>query len=131
MTRVRLAVGWVAILVAVAGSACSHRPQPGVVRAPAVDQNTVTADELNQRPFNSVYHAVQTLRPNWLSWHGGDAAVQVYVDDIHLGGVEVLNTIRIPGVTVIRHMDGIQATARYGRGHDSGVILVTTRAAGH
>jgi hypothetical protein len=57
-------------------------------------------------------------------------AVQVYVDDNHLGGLEALRTIRVASVAVIRHLDGIQAGARYGRGHGQGVILVTTRAAG-
>ena len=126
MTRVRWAVAWVAILVA--GSACSRRAHPGTARP--LDYNTLTAEELNQRPFYSVYDAVEALRPNWLSMRGPYGVVQVYVDENHLGGIEVLRTIRIPGVAVIRHMDGIQATARYGRGHESGVILVTTLASG-
>jgi hypothetical protein len=127
MIRVRLAAAWVAILLA--GSACSGRSHPG--STPPVDQNTLTTKELSQRPFYSAYEAVETLRPNWLSRLATFGAVQVYVDDNHMGGVEALRTIRIPSVAVIRHIDGIQAPARYGQGHEGGVILVTTRAAGH
>ena len=129
MTRLRFALALVAILVT--GSACAGRSQPGSAGAAAVDRNTITREELSQRSFYSVYDAVEVLRPNWLSLRGPSGAVQVYVDDNHLGGVEVLRTIRLPSVEVIRHMDGIQAAARYGLGHDQGAILVTTRAAAH
>jgi len=125
MTRVRWTVAWLAILAA--ASACSHRTRGG---GPTLDYNTLTAEELSRRPFYSVYEAVQTLRPNWLSLHAPAGAVQVYVDDNHVGGLEILRTIRIPSVSVIRHIDGIQAGARYGRGHEDGVILVKTRATG-
>lgn len=115
--------------VLMAASACSQRTRPE--RSPRADYNTLTAEELSQRQFYSVLEAVQTLRPNWLSLHGPSAAdVQVYIDDNHVGGLEVLRTIRIPSVVRIRHIDGVQAPARYGAGHESGVILVTTRAAG-
>jgi len=53
--------------------------------------------------------------------------VQVYVDDNHVGGVEVLRSLRLSSVGLIQHMDGIQATARYGAGHELGAVLVTTR----
>ena len=127
MTRLRLALAWVAILVA--GSACTGHSQPG--SAPAVDRNTLTREEFSQRSFYSAYDAVEALRAGWLSLRGPAGTVQVYVDDIHLGGVAALRTIRMVSVEVIRHMDGIQASARYGLDHDQGAILVTTRAAAH
>jgi hypothetical protein len=125
MTRVRCALAWVGFVVALA--ACGRRSNPAI--APAADYNTLTAEEINQRVFYSAYEAVQTLRPNWLSLRGPTGAVQVYVDDNHIGGIEILRTIRIPSVVLLRHIDGTQAPARYGAGHESGVILVTTRAA--
>lgn len=121
----RVALAWVGILVA--GSACAGRSNPG--SAPAVDQSTLTPDEFNQRSFYSAYEAVEALRPSWLNRRGPDGAIQVYVDDNHLGGLEILRTIRMPSVALIRHMDGIQGGARYGRGNEQGVILITTRAA--
>jgi hypothetical protein len=95
-----------------------------------VDRNTLTSEEFNQRQFNSAFEAIETLRPSWLNRRGPSDVVQVYVDEIHLGGPGELRTIRLPSVAVFRHLDGIQAAARYGMGHDGGAILVTTRAAG-
>jgi hypothetical protein len=127
MTRLRFALACVAILVA--GSACGSRSSPGTT--PPVDRNRLTAEELNQRSFYSAYEAVEALRPLWLNPRpGAGDAVQVYVDENHLGGIEALRTVRIASVALIRYLDGIQAPARYGRGHEGGAILVTTRAAG-
>lgn len=125
--RSSLAIAWVAILVAM--PACAGGPQPGTVTG--FDRNTITPEELGQRSFYSAYDAVETLRPGWLNKRGQDGDIQVYVDDNHVGGLEVLRRIRLPSVYLMRHMDGIQAAARYGDGHELGVILVSTRAAGH
>jgi hypothetical protein len=126
MMRLPFALLCVAILVA--GSACSNRPQPG--GAQPVDRETLRPEEFD-RNFYSAFEAVQALRPLWLTGRVAlDATVQVYVDDNRFGGPEALRTIRIASIAVIRHLDGIQATARYGRGHEGGAILVTTRAAG-
>ena len=126
MTRLRFALVSVAILVS--ASACGGQSQPG--SAQPYDREKLTPEEFNQRPFYSAYEAVEALRPIWLTRRGPDGAVQVYIDDNHMGGVEVLRTVRLPSVTLLRHMDGIQATARYGSNHDQGAILITTRAAG-
>ena len=118
-----------ASLVILAGAAaCGGRATPG--QAPTGDRNTLTPEEIGQRPFYSAYEAIESLRPAWLSgWGPSSGGVQVYVDDIHVGGTEALRTIRIPSISVIKHLDGIQAPARYGRGHEKGAILVTTVAA--
>jgi hypothetical protein len=121
-----LALAWVSALVA--APACSPRSRPEA--GPVADYNTLAATEISQRQFYTAYDAVQTLRPNWLHAGGGADPVQVYVDDNHAGGLEVLQTIRISSIARMRHIDGIQAPARYGAGHTGGVILVTTRAAG-
>lgn len=126
MTRF-LALVSAAILVA--ASACGGRSQPGAA-PPRTDRETLTAEELSQRSFYSAYDAVDALRPLWLSRPGLGSEVQVYVDENRMGGVAALRSVRILSVAFIKHMDGIQATARYGRGHDAGAILVTTRAAG-
>jgi hypothetical protein len=125
MTRLRFALTWVALLAA--GLACASGAAPGT--APPVDRSTLTPEEIGGRPFYSVYEAIESLRPNWLIRRTpNEDEVQVYVDENHVGGVEMLRTIRLPSVAVIRYMDGIQAPARYGRGHTQGAILVTTRA---
>lgn len=126
MTPLRCALVSLAILVS--GSACGGQSQPG--GAQPYDRDKLTPDEFNQRAFYSAYEAVEALRPIWLTRRGPDGAVQIYIDDNQMGGVDVLRTVRLPSVALIRHMDGIQASARYGLGHEQGAILITTRAAG-
>jgi hypothetical protein len=124
MTRLPVALAGVAILVA--GSACAGRSQPdGPV---GVNREVILPEEFDRRNFYSAYDAVSALRPGWLSRRGGNGEIQVYVDDNHVGGLEVLRQVRIASVQLIRHIDGITAGARYGRGHDQGVILLTTIA---
>lgn len=125
MTRLPVALAWVAILVA--GSACAARSQPDGAPA-AVNHEQLIPEDFANRNFYSAYDAIVALRPGWLSQRGGGAEIQVYVDENHVGGLEQLRRMRIASVRMLRHVDGIQAGARYGLGHDSGVILVTTIA---
>ncbi|MGH7522500.1 MAG: hypothetical protein ACREMI_14585 [Gemmatimonadales bacterium] len=128
MTRLPFAL--VATVMLMAGSACGGgRAQPGTAQ-PRTDREMLTTEELNQRSFYSAYEAVDALRPLWLSRPGLGSEVQVYVDDNRMGGVAALRSVRTLSIAFIKHLDGIQATARYGRGHDAGAILITTRAAG-
>ena len=125
MTRLPVALAWVAILVA--GSACAGRAQADGAPV-AVNRDVILPEEYANRNFYSAYDAVAALRPGWLNRRGGADQIQVYVDENHIGGLEQLRGMRIASVQLLRHMDGIQAGARYGLGHDSGVILVTTIA---
>jgi len=126
MTRLRFAVMWVAIVGI--GLACAGRPRTSGM--PRVDRETLTEADLNQRSFHTANDAIEALRPLWLTRRTEGGVVQVYLDDNRLGGPEVLRTVRILSVRLIKHMDGIQATARYGRGHEEGAILITTLATG-
>ncbi len=122
MTRLPVALAWVAILVA----GCAGRSQPDV--PVAANRDVILPEEFGNRNFYSAYDAVAALRPGWLNRRGGNGEIQVYVDENHVGGLEQLRGMRIASVQLIRHMDGITAGARYGLGHDQGVILVTTIA---
>ena len=93
-------------------------------------RNLITRVELSQRRFPSVFAAVEALRTHWLALHGPSGQVQVYLDGQYLGGVQTLFTIPVVNVESIRHLDGIEAAARYGGGHDQGAILVTTQRSG-
>jgi hypothetical protein len=97
--------------------------------APA-DRETLRPEEWGNRNFYSAFDAIAALRPLWLNRRGPDGEIQVYVDDNRLGGIDVLRTLRTTSISMIKHLDGIQAGARYGIGHEQGVILVSTRATG-
>jgi len=129
MTRLRFVPAWAVILLA--ASACARvAPNGTTPPSPPTDRNLITQAEFTQRRFSTVYSAVEALRPNWLALRGPVGEVQVYLDGQHLGGVKMLLTIPVPTVESIRHVDGIEAAARYGRGHDQGAILVRTQHGG-
>jgi hypothetical protein len=78
------------------------------------------------------FTAVQTLRPHWLSNRGPSSfrqnvTVKVYLDGNLMGGPDYLRQISIHSISSIRHMDGLEATQRYGLDHGQGAILVVTR----
>jgi hypothetical protein len=125
MTRLRFVPAWAVILLAASGCA-SSATNASTSLSPPTDRNLITPEELSQRRFSTVYAAIEALRPNWLALRGPGGEVQVYLDEQHLGGVRTLLTIPVPSVQSIRHIDGIAAAARYGRGNDQGAILVST-----
>jgi hypothetical protein len=54
----------------------------------------------------------------------------VWVDESRAGGVEVLNSLSVQGVSGARFYTGPEAEARFGNGNSSGAIHVTTAASG-
>ena len=99
--------------------------------ARSVDQTTITREELLGSSATTLFDAVQRLRANWLRPRGTDSiekssVIQVYMDNIRLGGVEQLRQISPVTVASLRHYDGIQATARWGIDHAAGAIAITT-----
>ena len=128
MLRLRL----VAIVMVLLASACGGGgggAKPA--GAPPTDPQSLRPEDWGSRNFYSAYDAIASLRPLWLSKRGPDGEIQVYVDENHVGGIDMLRGLRTTSISMIRHLDGIQAAARYGLGHDQGAILVSTRATGH
>ena len=104
------------------GSSQASKPAP-------TDRETLRPEEWGTRNFYSAAEAVAALRPLWLSKRGPEGEVQVYIDEVHVGAIEMLRSVRITSVAMMKHLDGIQAAARYGLNHDQGAILITTRGA--
>ena len=50
--------------------------------------------------------------------------VQVYLDGVHLGGVDMLKGISTPAIQYLRYINGTDATTRWGIGHGRGVIFI-------
>src|SRR5262245_27645601 len=101
----------------------------GSARAPARDPNVLTHTQLASNRFRSAYDAVVSLRGNWLqgrSPHMAGSGVQVYLDNVRLGGIESLRWVDIQTVSYIRRQESFDATAGCGPGHTSGVIYIST-----
>ncbi len=97
-------------------------------------RNLISQEELAALPPSlSAYDAVRRLRSTWLRTRGaaslrGNLRVQVYMDNVRLGGVEFLQNRSLDGVKAIRYYNGRDATTKWGTGVVGGVIeLITNR----
>jgi hypothetical protein len=118
-----------AILVLLLLSACGSARQ-GSRPAMAV----LTEDEIMTATGSSALDVVQQLRPQFLRARGSrtlqnPAAGEpvIYVDNLRLGGIEALRTIRASEVHEIRYLSPSEATTRFGTGHLGGAITVVLR----
>lgn len=60
------------------------------------------------------------------SFAGQAGGIQVYLDGTRIGGLDELKTIRPADIYSIRRINGVDAQARFGIGHGSGVLYITT-----
>lgn len=130
MHRTRLS--FVALSLALclaAGCATGTRGPSGT----STRRDLLTREQMLERHFTTTYDAVQALRGNWLNARGTDSftnpsEVLVYLDGMRLGGITTLQGIGTQTVQYLRHFNGIDAAARWGLDHGSGVIFVVTEA---
>ena len=114
-------------------TACAGSRTSASTSAPASNRDWLMRDEMSRGQWANAYEAVRNLRPQWLRVRGrdtitGDAGgVQVVLDDVRLGGTDVLRTLPIGGVVYFQFIDGISASQRWGTGFGNGVIFVSTR----
>lgn len=128
---------FVALLAAAAVTGCAGSGASGggaTTSAPRakVDPLLITQDELQSRNFNNLYEAVAILRSSWLRPRNPDSfdspsTIQVYLDNLRIGGVDQLKGLQVITVGSVRWYDGIQATARWGMDNAAGAIAVTSR----
>ncbi|MDB4917848.1 MAG: hypothetical protein JWM95_5492 [Gemmatimonadetes bacterium] len=117
------------VLLSVALAGClQHRTDTAGSRS---ERSVLTLAEMNRQPFDNAYEVVVALRNTWLhdrgpSTIGNDArvAVVVYLDNVKLGDQESLRSVPMRVVGSMKHLDGVEAQARFGIGHAAGAILV-------
>lgn len=113
-------------------SACATGPSTG---APQGDRNVITLSEIQATEAESAYQIIQQLRPRWFVRNrgvrtfveGGEATLQVVLDDLPPRELEFLHQLAREILQEIRFLDSREATFKYGTGHDAGIIEVTTR----
>ena len=116
------------------GGATTAAPSTTRTRGAA---NIITEAEISSSAYQNALEVVQNLRPQMLIPRavGSDATglsatsipIIIYMDDVRLGEPSSLTNIPASRVKEIRFMNARDATTRYGTGHSSGVILVTTK----
>ena len=113
--------------------AAGSGPAPAAaVRAPRQDQQLITRDVIVGTEYTNLFDVIQALRSNWLRpKSAGDLGkadvLQVYLDNQRVGGMEELRNIAPLSVLSVRYFDPIQASARWGLGHNAGAIYVLTQ----
>lgn len=99
---------------------------------PNYDPTVLSGDQLANAHYLTLYDMIEALRPNWLKARGRDSiynptSVLVYLDDNKFGEVGTLRSINPTSVRYVHFLDGLAASARWGVGHGSGVILVVSQ----
>lgn len=81
--------------------------------------------------YENALQAVKTIRSQWLRGRSPSGlvsrggGVRVICDGMDVGGVEVLQSMSTEGIAYIRYYNGIEASWRWGLGHENGVIFVS------
>ena len=92
----------------------------------------ITRSEMEQARYASLYEVVQALRGRWLQTRGPKTLlgrpveVQVLVDDLRMGGVDALRSLKTDNVVSISFVDPVAAGQRWGGKYAQGTIVVTT-----
>ena len=121
------------VLVGLSLTACAAATQTS--RRPAfvvAGRDVITAAEIVAARVTDAYQAVLELRPEFLRRRGASIPsyarkpVVVYLDEMPWGTAESLRHIPLERVRLIRYISPMEADLRWGTGHSSGAILVTT-----
>jgi hypothetical protein len=85
--------------------ACASGPTSGVHRA----RDLITAGEIAETDARDAHHAIEILRPQWLSRRGptgiddpNPVSPSVFVDGSHMGNLDFLRTIHVRDIHEIR-----------------------------
>lgn len=125
-------IGALVLAVAACGGGGGGASQPSTVSRPIRGPADIISEaEINAGVYQTALEVVQNLRPNMTRPRGstsqGPVPVVFYMDNVRIGELSALSTIPASRVKEIRYINARDATTRWGTGHGSGVILVTTK----
>lgn len=114
---------------ALLSAGCASSGASATSRTPA--RYVVTQADLVNVSDRSVYDALQQLRPTFLrsrdvqtTSHQEVTPVAVFVDGGRTEGLDILRTIRSSNVKELRFYEPAEANAKFGTGHNGGLIEV-------
>ena len=123
--------GSMLLLLALATAGCAASGSTRASEAGRTDR--ITQADIGDTAYADLYELILARRASWLrprgqdSFIGSSSQVQVYRDDVRLGGVQELRTIHPMEIDYVRYFDPVQASSRWGFDHGSGAIYVVTR----
>ena len=90
------------------------------------DRNVILREEFETLGATNAFDVIRRLRPQWLRSRGAQVLPVVYVNDIR-DTFDILSILNLPDVIRMEYLDAFEATGRFGIGHGSGAILVSTK----
>ena len=128
-TRSFLVAG-LAVLAVGSVTACAMAP----ASSSGAGQNTITGEELAATNSQSVYEALELVRPQWMTGRGPismtnstEARPNVYMYGSRVGDLEYLRDVYVQDVAELRYWPAGEAGARFGMGNPRGVIEIVPR----
>lgn len=119
---------YVAIVAILAGG-CA----PATTSGPST-RDLITAEDISRTNAQTAWEAVERLQPHWLTSRGATSATDptptvpsVALNGVEVGDIEYLRNLNVIDVVEMRYYPPGEAGARFGMGHQRGVINVTTR----
>lgn len=131
MTAERIALELL-LAAGLSAAAVGCGPAPGGTPSAAYDRYVITAQEIaTVEVRTTALQMIERMRPNWLQSRGpsgvrGEAAVVIYVNNQRVSE-SPLSRFTAGELTELRFLNAVEATQKYGTGHGSGAILLTTR----
>jgi hypothetical protein len=134
--RRRLAVDVVLLLslAACAPATSTTARDPNSYQVLQHDASVLGEREIADAQVVNVYDAVTRLRPQFIKHRGptsinlsGQSQMNVYLDDMRLGGLDIMRSTSVGGIRSIRYVNASEATFRWGVNNSGGAILLSTR----
>jgi len=118
-------------------AACASAPINGSadeIQPTGRSSDVIGYPEMASSGAHDALQAITRLRPFFLN-RGREMSpskpnvslLQVFLDDIKLGGLETLQGIPIESIKSIKYLTSSEATLRWGTNHTGGVILLSTK----
>lgn len=126
--RKALLVAFGLVAVGCGGGGSGSGAQPSTeARTTRGSANLITEAEISASNSQNALEVVQNLRPAMMRPRPGGGPVMLYLDDVKMMDLNSLSTVPSGRIREIRYISAQDATTRWGTGHASGVILVTTK----
>lgn len=106
------------------------------------NRNLITQEEIEKSSATDAYQLIKTLRPGWFTRRGvssgqvrtdavgglDDGTVMVaYLDGVRMSDVNDLSSLTVERIKEVRYLNASDATTKYGTGHTSGAIEITSK----
>jgi len=116
-----------------ASAGCAHHEPTSAVAMRSIGTGPITSKELRTVDDRDAYTAISLLRPSLLKNRGYTSILlntpdqpEVFIDGMYYGTFDTLHQIPVHELQEIRFLDVGDATIRYGMGHPSGIIDITS-----